>query len=246
MSCSPNVGRVINSNLPPLDFDTEIHIIELGGTVPANSVHVGDLKIGDKGYTLNNQYTIDCSYEVVLKTAKKMARGSGANFIQITEVTEPTVLSTCYRIKARMYRNLDPQAIAEIKEVQNEKNKSRLSKDADFAVIHFYRPKNINGFLLSFDIKLEDGTVIGKMKNNSYFTHETKNFGQHTFWAETHVSGVMKTDGVTLDMKAGEEYFIRCGVNTESDIGRPDLFLIENRLGILEVQELADTLEKHP
>ena len=101
-SCSPKIRTQLSSEAAkPLDSETEILIIKQDENVPENSKFIGDLKIGDSGFSTN------CGYTKVINDAKATAKKSGANLIYLTEVKEPNFGSTCYRIKAKLYRNLN-------------------------------------------------------------------------------------------------------------------------------------------
>jgi len=227
-SCTPKAKSFIsNNNLAPIEESNEIYIIEQGGEIPANSDLVGHLKVGDSGFST------DCGYEKVMQEAKKTARKSGANFIVITEVKKPNFASTCYRIKANMYRNLNTDIISSIAEKKAIRNKSRLPENADYAVVHFYRPRNFSGSAIGYKIRLDDETVIGRVRNGEYFKYEIKDFGEHKFWGKTESEAA-----VIIDVKEGEEYFVRCGIKMGVAIGRPEIYVIENYVAIQEIEEM--------
>ena len=226
-SCSPKIkSNLVTNNAQPLDSNTEVLIIKQQETIPEKSVLVGDLKIGDTGFST------DCGYTKVVEDAKETARKSGANLIFLTEVKEPNFGSSCYRIKAKMYRNLDAEVLADLSKKAFEANKSRLPADADYAVIYFYRPKSSYGSLIGYKVKLdEEGEIIGRVRNGEKFEYKTQDFGKHTFWGETE----SKTS-VILDVKPGQEYFVRCGITMGVAVGKPEMYLIENETGIKEYE----------
>jgi len=227
-SCTPKVSSNLAVNSPsPISKSVEIYVIEEGGSVPNNSEFVGNLKIGDTGFST------DCGYEKVILEAKKTARKSGSNFILLTEVKKPNFTSSCYRIKGSMYRNLDESALIKTEEQNIKKNKSRLSENSEYAVVHFYRPKRFFGAALGYKIRLGDDTTIGKARNGQYFKYEIRDFGEYKFWAKTE-----SKSSVVIDVKKGEEYFIRCGLKMGVAVGRPEIYLIENQVGIKEIQEM--------
>jgi len=227
-SCSPKVSSNLeNKNYSAIETSSDIHVIQVDGELPENSKFIGSLKIGDTGFSNN------CGYEKVISEAKKTARASGSNIILLKEVKKPNFGSTCYRIKADMFRNLDDSAMGDIISNKNILNKSRLPADADYALVHVYRPKNFSGAMIGYKIRLNDDTVIGKARNGRYFTHEIRDFKEHTFWAKTE----SKTE-VTIDVKKGQEYFIRCGIKMGIAIGKPEIYLMENNLAIQEISEM--------
>ena len=101
-SCSPKIRTHISTeDTKPLGSETEILIIKQDEKVPENSKFIGELKIGDSGFST------DCGYTKVMSDAKVTAKKHGANLIYLTEVKKPNFGSTCYRIKAKLYRNLN-------------------------------------------------------------------------------------------------------------------------------------------
>lgn len=78
---------------PPIDYREEIRVIDLDKPIPDNAEQLGEVKIGDSGFTAK------CHYDLVIETAKMEARKAGGNVIKITEHKLPTVMgSTCHRI----------------------------------------------------------------------------------------------------------------------------------------------------
>lgn len=228
--CSPKIkANLSSSTYDPLDSVTEILIVKQDEKVPENSEFIGDLKIGDSGFST------DCGYSKVMGDAKNTAKSSGANIIHLTEVKKPNLGSTCYRIKAKLYRNLDQELITSLSEKRTIENKSRLPSDADYAVIYFYRPKNSYGSLIGFKIRMDDDNVIGRVRNGEKFAYQIKDFGEHEFWGITE-----SKSSVIIGVKKGGEYFVRCGVTMGIAIAKPEIYLVENDLGISEYESLKE------
>ncbi|MCI5083246.1 MAG: DUF2846 domain-containing protein [Saprospiraceae bacterium] len=227
-SCSLAVrSKLAEEKFPPIEAEQEILVFRNSENIPSSSALVGELSIGDKGFST------DCDYETVLAEAKKTARKSGSNLLLIKEIIEPDVLSTCYRIKAGMYRNLDKTFLAELEQRKAERNKSRLPADADYAMVYFFRNKEFSGSLVSYKIRLEDDTVIGKIKNGKKLTYKVTDFGAITFSAKTEAE-----ETITLNIEKGQEYFIECGVKLGAFVGRPTFSQVENNFGIRRCEEL--------
>ena len=227
-SCSPKIkSNLVNSNYPPLDHNVKITILGKNETIPDNSEFIGDLKIGDAGFTTN------CGYDVVIANAKLAAKRNGANFIVITQIKEPDFASTCYRLKAKMYRNFDIGTLSDFIRMRELRNKSRLPSDSDYAVIYFYRPSSFVGSAIGYKIRLDDETMIGKVRNGEKFEFKTKDFGKHVFWGKTETQ-----ESVVIDIKKGQEYFVRCGIKMGAAVGRPEMNLVENYMGISEYDEM--------
>lgn len=228
IACSPKIrSNLTNTTFPPLEATKKIILLGENEKVPKNSTLVGDLKIGDSGFST------DCGYNTVIENAKKTAKNSGANIIKLTEVNKPNLLSTCYRIKAKLYRNFEQETITTLISKKELRNKSRLPEDADFAIVYFYRPKNFQGSAIGYKIKLDDETVIGRVRNGEKFEYKTNDFGKHKFWGKTE-----SQDSVIIDIQKGQEYFVRCGIKMGVFIGKPEMYLIENYIGIKEYEKI--------
>lgn len=227
-SCSPKIRTHLSTETyKALDPETEILIVNQNEKVPADSEFIGELKIGDSGFST------DCGYSKVINDAKESAKKSGANLIHLTEVKKPNLASTCYRIKAKLYRNLNREVLANLSEKGSFENQSRLPSDAEYAVVYFYRPKNYTGSFIGFKIRMDDETVIGRVRNGEKFEYKTTDFGEHEFWGKTESKGSVK-----IDIKKGQEYFVRCGISIGIGVGRPEIYVIENELGISEYKSL--------
>lgn len=227
-SCSPKIRtHLATESFKPLAAETEILIVNQNEKVPVDFKFVGELKIGDSGFST------DCGYSKVISDAKESAKKSGANLIHLTEVKKPNLGSSCFRIKAKLYRNLNQEVLADLSEKRSFENQSRLPADADYAVIYFYRPKNYSGSFIGFKIRMDDETVIGRVRNGEKFEYKTTDFGKHEFWGKTE-----SKSAVIIDIKKGREYFVRCGITMGIGVGRPEIYLIENELGISEYKSL--------
>ena len=225
-SCSPKIRTNLSTEThQALADNTEVLIIKQDEKVPENSIFIGDLKIGDSGFST------DCGYTTVMEEAKTHAKNSGANLIHLTEVKKPSSGSTCYKIKAKLYRNLNQESLAGLSEKRTLENKSRLPADADYAIVHFYRPKSGFGALIGFKIRRNESDIIGRVRNGEKFSYQTKDFGTHEFWAITE-----SKRSVIIDVKKGEEYFVRCGLTMGITVGKPEIYIVENDLGISEFE----------
>lgn len=229
VSCATSVrSKLANKNYPKLVPERAVVVLNKEDNVPNDSEFIGDIKVGDSGFTT------DCGYNQVVADAVTAARSAGANIIHITEIKKPTTFgSTCYRIKAKIYRNFNEESLATISDKRSLKNKSRLPEDADYAIIHFYRPSAGAGALLGYKIKTENDSVIGRLRNGEKFAFKTKTFGNQNFY------GALETkEKVTINVEKGQEYFVRCSVNMGVVLGRPEINIIENYIGMKEFAEM--------
>ncbi|MEI7503652.1 MAG: hypothetical protein WCJ61_10250 [Paludibacter sp.] len=97
-SCAPKIITSITKNYAALDSTQEVKVIELTEEVPLQSELLGEVKIGDSGFTNK------CDLPTVLAAAKLEARKVGGNAIKITSHHIPDYASSCHRISANIYK----------------------------------------------------------------------------------------------------------------------------------------------
>jgi hypothetical protein len=224
-SCSASIStKLANENYPKLNDENQIIVLEKEDVLPSNSEFIGDIKIGDSGFTMN------CGYDKVIADATTAARSAGANLVQLIEVKEPSLLgSSCYRIKAKIYRNLNPESLSSIVAKRNLRNNSRLPEDSDYALVHFYRPSLGAGALLGYKIKDSNDSIVGRLRNGEKFAYKIKKTGTQSFY------GTLETkEEIKINIEKGKEYFVRCSINMGIVLGRPEINLIENYIGMKE------------
>jgi len=91
-----------------------------------------------------------------------------------------------------------------------------LTVDDSAGLVYFYRESAFTGGGISYFI-FEDDTKIGLLKSGTYFVHKAVP-GKHTYLAETEARAA-----VTLDIHAGQTYYIEGGVGMGVWAGRPQL-----------------------
>lgn len=216
-----------NIRANPLPDSVKIYTLQPNEILPANSEFVRDIEMG------TSLLSSECGYKKLMNYAQFTARQAGANLVQLIQVKKPTIENGCYQIRAKLYKNLEETNLTDFKNLRATANKSSLPKDADYAVIHFYRPKDYNGSAISYHIKMDGDSVIGKASNGATFDYKTSSFGKHKFTGKTQ-----KQDAVTLQVEKGQEYYIRCGVAKGTAISLPDIYVMENFVGRQEYAEL--------
>lgn len=227
-ACSSTVSTKLQKTAyTPFGPEETVYILNEKEQLPPMSALVGNLKIGDSGFSKN------CGYNQVMETARAAARKTGANVIKITELREPSFAgSTCYRIIAKMYRNTEQEWMANLQDKMKAKNQSRLPEDADYAVVYFYRPAGV-GFLLGYKVRTATDSIIGRLRADEKFAYKTKKFGPQQFVVEVETK-----ESITLNIEKGKEYFVRCGMTMGVVAGRPEITLIDNEIGIKEYNGL--------
>jgi hypothetical protein len=217
-SCAPKVSTIISKSYSAQNKNEEVRIYGLQDPVPGNSEELGVVRIGDNGFSTN------CGWDDVIIIAKNEARKVGGNAIKITEHYPPSAFgSSCDRITAKILK------------VKNFEDNTTLVKadsallNADYALLHVYRNSSI-GALISYDLHLGD-TVICRVYNKSKETIKIKKAGLMTLWARTEVK-----EELPINIKFGNEYYIRCGVTMGAFVGHPKIDLVDNQSGKAEFQ----------
>ena len=184
-----------------------------------NSEELGIVKIGSTDFSYN------CGWEVVVDIAIIEARKIGGNAIKITEHIKPNIMgNSCHNITAKILKveNFYNLPVVTIKD------SSIIS--ADYALLHVYRKNDAYGSLVIYDLHLGDD-VICRVKNNWKETIEIKKDGLNTLWAKT---GIKKE--LPINIKYGQEYYIRCSVTMGVFVGRPKIELVDNSIGKSEFE----------
>lgn len=101
---------------------------------------------------------------------------------------------------------------------------------SDKGLVYVYRVPSIKGAAISYDIKVGEN-VITTLKNGGYFPYQT-NPGEIEFSAATEAKSA-----ITLDVEAGQTYYIKGSLSVGFLMGRPHLSVVPNDLGEKEIQE---------
>ncbi len=213
-SCNPKISTTISRSYPPLDYKQEVRVIGLREREPDNCEFLGQVKVGDSGFTSN------CSYDVVIEEAMLEARKAGGNAIKIIEHRPPNVIvSSCHRITARILRVSDYES--------SPHQEEEFIEGIDYAILNVYRYGG-TGSLINYDLYLGD-TVICRVVNNFYTTlHITKD-GMNTLWAKTEAKSE-----IPINLEFGKIYYLRCSITMGAFVGRPKLELVDPATGKLQ------------
>lgn len=95
-SCAPKVLTEIKSTHTPIVTAQEVHLYEVGDSVPQSAKLIGRVKVLDSG--LSTQ----CQYDQVIALAKKETAQSGGNALALTEHRKPSIWSSCHQIAGNM------------------------------------------------------------------------------------------------------------------------------------------------
>ena len=95
-------------------------------------------------------------------------------------------------------------------------------------LVYIYRPSEFVGGGVSYTVKANGADVI-KLYNGGYFPYFTKP-GEIEFSAKTE-----STTSVTVDVKAGQEYYVKGDVGVGFFVGRPHLILVAPEVAKQEI-----------
>ena len=98
-------------------------------------------------------------------------------------------------------------------------------------LIYIYRPSSFIGGAVSYDVKLGDGTVITTLHNGGYSPFFADP-GETEIWGKTE-----SKSSLTIDVKAGQTYYVRGTVGVGFFVGRPHLLVVDNKVGVQEIAE---------
>lgn len=217
-SCNPKISTSLMKSYPPIDYKQEIVVIGLNDAEPDGSETLGQVKIGDTGFSTN------CGYDIVINKAKQEARKAGGNAIKIVKHIPPSAMgSSCHRITAKILR------IKNIESYKLGKDEEQEILNVDYAILNVYRYSGA-GALISYDLYLGD-SVICRVKNNFKTTLHIKKDGLNTLWARTEAKSE-----VPINIKHGKTYYLRCGITMGAFVGHPYIELIDWKTGKTEFE----------
>lgn len=220
--CSPKITSSFTSHHTPLAKDAEVLVLDMAAPMPENAGVIGQIKIGDTGFTTKNG-----NYAAVLNIAKDEARKAGGNVVKITEHKSPDMLSSMHRIKAFILRVDDLSVLSDdISDVE-------ISTHPDYAVIYFYRESGA-GALVSYDVYVGD-TKVYRSRPNTNAEVKLYEEGDVEVWAKTEAKEVLP-----LTIRKGSDYFVRTSVSAGIMIGRPRMEIVSAKAGREEYESVKD------
>lgn len=98
ISCSPKIGTKITAKQDPLLFSDFVFVSDLDENYPITGIEIGTIKSGDNGLST------DCDYKSVIENLKVICRQNGANVMKIIQHWPPDQMSSCDRVKAKIYK----------------------------------------------------------------------------------------------------------------------------------------------
>lgn len=96
-ACGPNVHLKNHASFPPQAF-CEPTTFELADTVPTGSTLLAEVAYGDTGFS------VSCGIARNKARLRRYACSIGADAIKIVAENYPNFVSTCYRVRALLYK----------------------------------------------------------------------------------------------------------------------------------------------
>ncbi|MDR3140485.1 MAG: hypothetical protein LBU37_01965 [Tannerellaceae bacterium] len=207
-----------------MDYREDVKVFGVEDIEPDDAELLGTVKIDDSGFSTN------CGLDVVIDKAKTEARKIGGNAIKITKHTPPSIWgSSCHQITAD---------ILKVDKIENYTVSTAIADSslisADYALLHIYRHSSGAGAMVGFDLHLGD-SIICRVNNKWKETVKIDKDGLNTLWARTESKAE-----IPIDIRFGNEYYIRCSVTVGAFVGRPKLELVDNKTGKLDFQSIPE------
>ncbi|GAA3619105.1 hypothetical protein [Flavivirga jejuensis] len=237
-SCSPRYKTLIqNTKEEPLSEKEEILVINNESSLDLEKASfIAEIKGPNKKfYESPKSITKGCGYTEIINDFKLESRKFGANIISIYNLKKPNSLNNCYKLKAKLYKSFDSNLLESINQYNNSRMVSKLDKDSDYAIVYLYRPSAITAMVVKFDIYLDNNTLITNLKNGDKTSYKIKDFGVHTF---TAINQKGQKKEFSLDIKKGQEYYLRCGIDVAYPYAVAQFSHIDNITGDKEFNKI--------
>jgi hypothetical protein len=213
-SCSPRVSTAITKQYSPLEPQEDVLVFGAQDPQPQDAEFLGIVRIGSA------MTSTKCDIYLVLLRAMSEARKIGGNALKLTQHIPNG--NGCHQISANILRINNPQ----------DYSFTTIPDYADYALLHLYRPIG-SGAAVNYDLHL-DTSVIARVNNNWRKIVRIEKEGPYSLWARTE----QKVE-LPLNIKFGNEYYVRCAVTSGLLVGRPQLSLVDNSFGRVEFQSVT-------
>lgn len=101
----------------------------------------------------------------------------------------------------------------------------------DKGIVYVYRPNSIIGGAVHYDVHAcKDETICDLIRNGYCFCYA--DIGELEIWGKTE-----SKSSITIDVKAGQEYFVKGGLSVGFLVGRPNFTAVDNKTGLEEIAE---------
>lgn len=191
---------------------------------PDGAQKLGRIKMG------NNSTSMHCDYEELVRDAKEKARAMHGNVVKITKLIEPSFIGKCYKIEADVYLASD---ISQYK-AGIAVSKNLTPANSNYAIVYLYRLRDTLATLTSYNVHLNNDSVVYCAKRRSADSVRLYKEGTITLWGETD-----KRTELKINVKFGETYYVRCGLIKGEIRMYPVLELADNDLGSDEYHKIT-------
>ena len=221
-SCAPKINRNLlrESDLQVNKLE-EVHVIGLDENVPMKSQYIGNIKIGEAGFTIN------CGYDEMILECKKEAKVLGANIVKLIKVKNPDFWSNCYRIEAKLYVNKSPEYKEDVPISIDYSSEERATLELLQGLIQ--------GEFIFYDA---EGYIITLFNSTKPFNSKTLKSLKKKFKIDKEDSGL------PFDKIAGENLLFKSTEVDESIKTSRSIYIYANTEGTTSVLEFATTLER--
>lgn len=101
----------------------------------------------------------------------------------------------------------------------------------DKGVVYVYRPNSIMGAAVHYDVHAANDEVICDLIRNGYCLYYAKP-GELELWGKTE-----SKSSITVDVKSGQEHFVKGGLSMGFMVGRPNFSAVDNKTALEEIAE---------
>jgi hypothetical protein len=132
----------------------------------------------------------------------------------------------------------DSSVINENKVINTDSLSAKVQSDTvNYALLYVYRPRNFQSSIVSYYLYLNNSMIkeylIGRVTNNSKFVVKLYQEEKTQIFAQTE-----SKRSVTIDVKFGKKYYLKCGVTMGIVVARPELNLINPAQGELDYENV--------
>jgi hypothetical protein len=101
----------------------------------------------------------------------------------------------------------------------------------DKGVVYVYRPNSIMGAAVHYNVYPGTDEAICDLIRNGYCLYYS-NPGELELWGKTE-----SKSSITVDIKSGQEHFVKGGLSLGFLVGRPNFMAVDNKTGLEEIAE---------
>jgi hypothetical protein len=218
----PAEKTIDDSLLKPLSDTAIVEVVDVKHPTPDSCILAGRL-------VYRGNISSAHSYNNIIESAKKEARTMGGNIVKVTNLN----ISNMYDLSISVYyRRITSTLSTGIQAAQDSLQKEKFGiGNPTYAILYVYRPNGM-GVLVGYNIEV-NGKVVCKAKNNSCYEIKLYKEGPTEVAAETSGS-------VTLNVKFGEEYYLKCQVQGGVLEGQPFFGIMPKWKGSAEYNEVEE------